>query len=124
MSFGAWWDVEVGQYSDQGAYDIGVAKLRANDAVVGAAAIDSQNDKAKINGHNEQFLSSTDVIGHNSPVIASGRAPAGEDEVAIGRETARRIGRHVGDEVEVVSANDTRLRMRVVGIAIGDDPDR
>jgi hypothetical protein len=120
--YGAWWDVAVGQYSEQAPYDAGVARLRANHAVVGAAAVDSQNDIATIDGHNEPFLSSTDLIGHDAPVIASGRAPATNNEVAIGRATARQLGRGIGDELTVVSNNDSRLRVRVVGIAIVNDP--
>ena len=122
VRYGAWWDVAVGQYSQQGALDDGVAKLRANPAVVAAAGYYDQNDVGTIDGVSVIFLASTPYVGHPSPVTASGRTPASDDEIALGRATAQRIGKHVGDTVELVTNNDATFELQVVGIVVVNDP--
>jgi putative ABC transport system permease protein len=54
--------------------------------------------------------------------MASGRAPANEGELAVGRATARQLHKTIGDRVTVVSTDDTRMRLRVVGITVVNDP--
>lgn len=120
--YGASWDVVVGQYSQSGPLADGVAKLRANPAVVGAAGYYEQRNTAKVEGREALFLALADYVGHVDPVMARGRAPTADNEAALGRDTARRIGRNIGDEITVVSNDDTKLRFNVVGIAVVNDP--
>ncbi len=54
--YGASWDVVVGQYSQQGPLDTGIAKLRANPAVVAAAGYYEQGDVGKVDGKDALFL--------------------------------------------------------------------
>ena len=120
--YGAWWDVAVGQYSEPSALAEGVAKLRANSAVVAAAGYLEQADVAAVDGSSTRILALRSYVGHRGPVMARGRAPTSADEVALGRATAQRIHKSVGDHVTVVSSDDTRLRLRVVGIVVVNDP--
>jgi putative ABC transport system permease protein len=120
--YGASWDVVVGQYSQPGTLADGVAKLRANGAVIGAAGYYEDNLVAKVEGQPALFLALSDFVGHVSPVMARGRAPRADNEAALGRDTARKIHRTTGDEITVVSNNDTELRLTVVGITVVNDP--
>jgi ABC-type lipoprotein release transport system permease subunit len=120
--FGAAWDVVVGQYSEQAAFDAGVAALRDNPAVVAAAGFAEQTDVGSVGRLNPRFLALSDFIGHTAPVITTGRAPADDTEAALARDTARRLHRSVGDEITVLTNADLRLRLRVVGIVVVNDP--
>ena len=55
-------------------------------------------------------------------MIARGRAPSTDREIALGRETARTIHKDIGDDVTVVSNDDYTLRAHVVGIVVVNDP--
>src|SRR6185436_19487880 len=61
-------------------------------------------------------------VGHPSPVMASGRGPVSDDEIALGRATARRLGKHVGDSVKLVTNEDSTYELQVVGIVVVNDP--
>jgi hypothetical protein len=119
--YGAWWDVAVGQYSEQAPLDAGVAKLRANPAVVAAAGYYEQSGVATIDGRSTWLLSTIDFIGHRGPIIASGRPPAADDEVALGGKTARQLGKGIGDQVTVRSAS-SEVTLRVVGTVVVNNP--
>jgi putative ABC transport system permease protein len=120
--YGAWWDVAVGQYSERAAVDDAVAKVRANPMVRKAAGYFEQPDVVKVDGTSARILALEQYVGHQGPVMAEGRAPTAADEVALGRGTARRTHKSVGDHVTVASSDDTHLRMRVVGIVVVNDP--
>jgi hypothetical protein len=130
--YGARWDVAVGQYSDRSALDAGVAKLRANPTVVAAAGYYeqpdvaqtdvAQSDVSKIEGRNARFLALADYIGHSDPVVARGRTPMTDNEVALGRATARLLHKGIGDTVKVVSPTHETLPLQVVGIVVVNDP--
>jgi hypothetical protein len=57
------------------------------------------------------------VRGDARPTILDGRLPAGDDEIAFGRVTARDIGAHVGDSVELAGPTRTQA-FRVTGLAV------
>jgi ABC-type lipoprotein release transport system permease subunit len=120
--YGAWWDVAVGQYSQPGPFNAGIAKLRANPAVVAAAGYLEQTNIAKVDGRNARFLALTEYVGHHGPVMAEGRAPSADNEVALGRDTARTIHKGVDDDVTVVTNDDKKLPLHVVGIVVVNDP--
>jgi hypothetical protein len=119
--YGAWWDVAVGQYSERAPLAVGVAKVRANPAVVAAAGYDDDTDSATIDGHHARLLASVNYVGHERPVMAEGRTPAADDEIALGESTANTLHKGVGDEVTVVS-DAARVRAHVVGIVVINDP--
>ncbi len=124
VRYGAWWDVVVGQYSQLEAYQDGVAKLAANPAVVGAAAYSDLSDfTVSIDSVFTLMISADAVVGDPQPVITSGRAPNRDDEIALGRTTARKLAKTIGDSVTVTAGRARATReMRVVGIAIVADP--
>ena len=57
------------------------------------------------------------VRGDLAPRVTAGRLPAGPDEVALGRVTARKLGAHIGDTRTFVGSN-ARGEFRVVGYAV------
>jgi len=122
VRYGAWWDVVVGQYSQQEALDEGISKLQTNPAVVTAAGYYDQNDAGTVDGLSVIFLAATPYVGHPSPVMASGRGPVSDDEIALGRATARRLGKHVGDSVKLVTNDDSTFELQIVGIVVVNDP--
>ena len=81
-----------------------------------------QKNIGKVEGRKALFLALTDYVGHVDPVVARGRAPSADNEAALGRDTARGIGRTIGNEITVVSNDDTKLRFNVVGITVVNDP--
>jgi hypothetical protein len=119
--YGAWWDVAVGQYSESDAVDEAVATLRADPLVVEAAGFDSQLDVATIDGERAPLLALRHYVGHHGPVMADGRPPANEREVALGRETADAVGKGIGDRVRLRAGTDDTLTMEVVGIVVVAD---
>jgi hypothetical protein len=124
--YGATWDLAVGQYSEQPPLDHGIARLRANPAVVTAAGYYEDSEIATVDGKNTLLVAFDDYIGHASPVIVSGRAPETDKEVALGRATARATHKGIGDQVKVASAfgsfGGKPVSLRVVGIAVVNDP--
>ena len=124
VRYGAWWDVTVGQYSQLKAYEDGVAKLAANPAVLEAAAYSDLTDNTvSIDSMPTLMIAAEAVVGDPHPVVTSGRAPSRDDEIALGRTTARKLGKTIGDSVTVTAGRArTTLEMRVVGIAIVTDP--
>ena len=120
--FGAWWDVAVGQYSEADQLADGVERLRANRAAVAVAGFADELEVGMIDGRHVPLLASVDYVGSPTPVMVAGRPPASPDEVAVGRATAEELRKGIGDEVTMTGDGDTALRMRVVGIAVINDP--
>ena len=58
-----------------------------------------------------------DGSGEIGPVVADGSVPRAADEVAIGRESMRRLGVSIGDLVEI-SSGDTSESFHIVGQAV------
>ena len=65
------------------------------------------------------------VRGQFRGVVRAGRTPVADDEIAVGLDTERRLGAHIGGTLRLTGLGGTRL-MRVVGetlIPTIDDPD-
>jgi len=63
-------------------------------------------------------LTGLDVVrGSYTPTLLEGRAAATDDEVVLGRVTARDLGRGVGDDIEATGPGG-RVRLQVVGIGV------
>ena len=60
--------------------------------------------------------------GHRGAVVSSGRAPRTDHEAVLGRSTADRLHKTVGDDIVVSSSLGRRRRLHVVGIAVVSDP--
>ncbi|HJT37931.1 MAG TPA: ABC transporter permease [Actinomycetota bacterium] len=113
--YGLTWDADVGAdsvteqqakaafaaaRSDPDVSALGIVSLGAPLLVDGVPA-----DAMVVQGGNDRFL----------PPIESGRAPQGQDEIALGPKTLRRIHKSVGDEVDVSMVGLKGLPYRVVG---------
>jgi hypothetical protein len=107
------WDVVVGNYSDRASAD------------GGRGALDADPDVASYEGYNWNGLTidGQDVIvaeiDHPERVttVLEGRAPASEDEIAVGRGTLDLLGKDVGDTVEV-AASGAAVPATIVGVVV------
>ena len=58
------------------------------------------------------------IRGTVGPTISAGRAPAADDEIALGARTLDQLGAEIGGQVEVVTPEDERHTLTVVGRAV------
>lgn len=120
--YGSWWDVVVGQYSERAPFRQGETAVRSNPNVVAAAAYGDETTAAQVRGRAVRLIGYRPVVGRRGPVTTSGHAPRADDEVVLGRATATRLHRHIGDDIVVTSTLGGRRRLRVVGITVVSDP--
>ncbi|HUP72456.1 MAG TPA: ABC transporter permease [Acidimicrobiales bacterium] len=122
--YGAWWDVAVGQYSNIEPFEEGVALLKEIPGVRTAAGF--YNEEAVVDDVAVPMNASVDIIGRHTPVVASGRAPMAREEIALGRETAHRLDKGIGDEVTIglnlAGTEPLETTATVVGIAVISNP--
>ena len=59
--------------------------------------------------------------GDLTPVVIDGRLPTADDEIGLGAEVARRLGRSIGDTVRAVGAEGSSADLRVVGVVATPD---
>jgi ABC-type antimicrobial peptide transport system permease subunit len=122
--YGAWWDVAVGQYSEASAFEHGVSLIGEIDSVRTAAGF--YDEVAFVDGQEVAVNVALDIVGRHEPVVTTGRAPVRIDELAMGKETADRLDKEVGDTVELAMdvPGDERVTMTftVVGIATMSNP--
>ncbi|MGQ0432810.1 MAG: FtsX-like permease family protein [Microthrixaceae bacterium] len=113
--YGWGWDavIEGADQADLGRRAI-PAELLADDDLVAVGAVTSQL-AVTINGLPEFATATRDVVGHLEPIVVRGSEPLAADEVALGRDTLRRVDAHIGDTVEVSVAGDPRP-MLVTGV--------
>jgi ABC-type lipoprotein release transport system permease subunit len=88
----------------------------ASDRDVDAVAVQS-SATVEIDGRATPAVAFSDVKGHVRPVLRSGRAPVGDDEIALGPALARRLDVAPGDRVRVGLGGQT-TSMVVVGTAL------
>ena len=124
VNYGAWWDVAVGQYSDQSAAQVGIDTVSRNPNVADVAGFLEDSNTAKVDGAIVPYISLLPYRGHPETVMASGRAPARADEAALGAATARRLHKGIGDTIEITSAALSSLdkKVTITGIAVLNDP--
>ncbi len=124
VRYGAWWDVAVGQYSDQDAAQAGIDSVTRNPNVADVAGFLEDSNTAKVDGGIVPFVSLLPYSGHPETVMASGRAPTKANEAALGAATARRLHKRIGDTIEITSSALSTLdqQVTVTGIAVLNDP--
>jgi hypothetical protein len=76
-----------------------------------------RSTSAAIGDVSTPVMSSEPVRGHAGPTLLEGRVPSGDDEVALGRVTARRVGSGVGDLVAIQVSSEI-VDLEVVGLVI------
>lgn len=106
------WDLAAGNYSEP------------ESAQAGARALAASPDVEAFVGYNEQsvFLDGmfVAVAGFDgdaiTPRVLSGRAPAADDEIALGADTLRRLGKSVGETVDMSIDERKRETLTIVGV--------
>jgi hypothetical protein len=74
-----------------------------------------------IDGDEVQVLGSESVKGSFDPVVLDGRVPVATDEIGLGREVARRLGKNIGDSVAATGPAGGQVALTVVGIVMTPD---
>ena len=112
--FGSNYTFQIGDNSDLTAKDLRAALADDRDItglmILTAAQVRDQQTTVALTGVEH-------VRGDLAPRVTAGRLPAGPDEVALGRVTARKLGAHIGDTRTFVGSN-ARGEFRVVGYAV------
>ena len=106
--WGSTWDVSV-------APDALDRQTLLENPEVAAAALGTFDDRVAVAGHETLAMVLEPVKGMVLPSLVAGREPRGEDEVAIGQDTADAIGAGIGSDLEVRSATELG-QFRVVGV--------
>lgn len=108
------WDVVVGNYHDQQDISPRGALLAHNQLVSGYSSVTSADQPLRIGGLDIPPVGVGAIKGAVLPRMLAGREARSADELALGRATLRRLGRALGDVVEVEGSGRPR-RMRIVG---------
>jgi putative ABC transport system permease protein len=118
--YGADWNVEIQVDGDQpGAAERLPELPRALDANRDVEAFGFvYGSEIEADGHRLPALALEHTSKEIAPVITSGRAPTGEQEIALGAQTAADLGVGVGDVVPVRTFDGTDAEADVVGIAV------
>ncbi|HEX2701174.1 MAG TPA: FtsX-like permease family protein [Acidimicrobiales bacterium] len=108
------WDAYVAPTEEHNGDSLGTALTE--EAGVGAVAA---FDRAPldVDGDGLPVYAIDAVKGHLSFVVLEGRAPARDDEAAIGPASAKALGKSIGDTVTVSSTKGTE-HLRIVGSAL------
>jgi hypothetical protein len=117
--WGAGWDAAVSLMdSPQPGTDPVDREIVIDDREVAAAAIARFDEQATIAGHDALAVTFDQVKGDLGPTVIEGRAPRGNDEVAVGRETLGQLGVPLGARVEITSRSDAREQFHIVGVVL------
>jgi uncharacterized membrane protein YgcG len=116
--WGTTWDVAVAIDEDPAADPVD-REVALDDRDIDAAAVGLFDEQATIDGHETRAMTFDQVKGDLGPTITEGRAPRGNDEVVVGRETLDELGVSLGARVEITGrSDDARERFHVVGVAL------
>ncbi len=114
--YGANWDfsaADVTANTPCGGSDYGLA---AEPGIAALAELCSQN--VQLDGRPVTAIAYTQLRGGPiEPVVVSGQAPDGPNELALGATTLRMLGKHAGDTVHV-AGRSTTLEYRIVGTVV------
>ena len=102
------WDVVVGNYHDEQDITSKGALLAGNPLVGGYSAIAAAPSAIRVDGIETGAVGVEPVRGATLPRVLRGREARSADELALGGVMLRRIGRRVGDSVEVRGTGEPR----------------
>jgi ABC-type lipoprotein release transport system permease subunit len=109
------WDVVVGNAHDVADIMPKSGLLAGNPHVGGYSLLGQSDEAVQIDGVRTPVVGLTPVKGDVGLRVLGGREPRSGDEIALGQATLRRLGRSVGDTVEVTGAEGRRRSFRIVG---------
>jgi hypothetical protein len=115
LLWGRGWDVTFDGHAGPVLHEPTVARLRDHPDVAALAA--GVRADVKVDGRTVPSIGLENVKGHLSATMVAGRAPAADDEIALGTTVLRRIHRSVGDHVDV-QVGEEHHRMRISGRAV------
>jgi ABC-type lipoprotein release transport system permease subunit len=117
--FGVTWDTEIWNNNGPGAVPAGAPVVRADPDVAAAAYIRTGID-FRLGGRVLSGLVFAPVKGTFAASTLTGRVPAAADEVALGANTAARLGARVGTTLLGNAWNEgaPQVPVRVVGIVV------
>jgi len=115
--YGLVWDTQLTNYGSGSDLGAEAERLR-RDPGVEAVAAGEAGVPAVIDGHRTSMLYLEDPSGDALPPLIEGRHAAGEDEIALGARTARRIDVGVGDSVDVAVEGNPSSPFQVVGTIV------
>jgi hypothetical protein len=87
---------------------------RRSSQVAGYSAIERPGDDLDLDGTRVPVIGMRPIKGTVLPRLLAGRDARSSDEIALGRSTLRRLGRRLGDVVEI-RGPDGRRSLRIVG---------
>jgi hypothetical protein len=112
------WDVLVGSPHDQTDISASARRvLTANPLIGGFSSIATDNQSIQVGALDAAAIGLDPLRGAVLPRFFAGRQAQTTDEIVLGRTTLRRLGKHLGDAVEV-QATGGRRSMRIVGEAL------
>jgi hypothetical protein len=116
--YGVTWDLDLaGEFGTRQAEQKILPVVRSDPRVAGAAA-GGISIPMEVDGVRADAVA---IAGDSAPVfpaLLEGRQPAGTDEIVVGARTLQRLGKHVGDPVQVDVVGTKPGTMRVVGVAV------
>ncbi len=109
------WDLVVGNYSDPETAEAGRRALVANPDVERFSAY--QWSTVRVDGHDVTVAEFDADAVALTPTVLEGRAPQGDDEIALGRDTLADLDKEIGDTV-AVSATTDPVEATIVGVVV------
>lgn len=113
--YGSNYDASVGDNGAEALPDGMVARLDADPDVTSLTLF--AGSEARVGDITIPLLGLEVVRGGGQPTMLDGRLPVSDDEIALGRLTARDIGANVGGTVELVGPTRSQV-FRVTGLAV------
>ena len=110
--YGWGWDTLIDP-GDEGADEELIAEVRNDDALADATM--GTRAATSIGGLTVPSYGFERLRGRAELTVLEGRLPVREDEVALGAQTLRALGRRVGDAVTAQAADGTRVPLHIVG---------
>ena len=121
--WGTAWDVAIAPEAFGGApvLDDRARAAVLDDGDIVAAAVGLFDEQLTVDGHELLGTTFDPLKGDLGPTVVDGRAPRGDDEVAVGRETLDQLGVPLGSTVDVTSRSSgrsDRTPFRIVGVVV------
>ena len=110
------WDGFASVSDDAREDSVDLVRVLQQEPGIDAIADLSIRFKLELDGETHSGMPVDHVRGASGPTLVEGRLPEGDDEIALGRDTARDLGVGIGDSVRAAGPERTRS-LEVVGIA-------